>query len=828
MTVIGDPWAAVRSAIDAGRGESVAPLVRALPEDGRLRVAGELPRYWRNLPEPLRESRRTAVLAAGAGCLESPAAAATWLMRRDLRDPAADSAADVLEAVAGRPPAWRMELGGRLAARLGLAEQLRGRDGRADWGLAAGLIGPGGARTPAEKAFTAGWVSARRGAEGRAEDDPWFSELALRVFEIDGLGVLLDREPEERSGWLRAFTRHPDRGAVLDGLMGRLLRGGTPAELRWFVRLHEAMDPDERERSARLGDYLGMLASGPAPVADLAFRQIRLADAWSPLSDEEFAEAAESLMDRREKRLVRDTLAWMERSAHTPARSAAAVRAAVTGFGHEDLDLRERAVRLAAAHLDDPADVAEAATGLPSGLRRLLGLTPGRSGAVPPPRPRPPAVTELDDPIRSAAELADAVAERLATPDRGWAEGERLLAGLVTHGPDAAERLEVIVRAARPWILTGAREYVRGTNAVLRSLIQPSARPHWARLSLPPERRLLGDRDRPVPELVVSGRFDEAARRLGEQPILLATPTHSTGHVDPDVLTGRLGIFEREGVEPGPLDLEQALLRLPRSAGPTPATRALRSAAGRRLHAVLSEGPPEPVVTIGWPGLAARWDTASVTGSALGEIAYREPRGPSFPGGTGWWPPILPSHPDLVAAHLLAWADRKAATFAPTVEALTDAGAPAGKATATVLLLALAGERPDDRAAGVRGLLAAAAHGSPSAAVLGEALADAVEEIKLNRLARSASEAIRGGADLWPMFRAALPALLPVIGERPRAGLPEFVAAATLNAELHAVTDSVPGLRSVTSRGGSSRLVGEATGLERALSHIEDKSVNRG
>src|SRR5690606_37040479 len=68
----------------------------------------------------------------------------------------------------------------------------------------------------------------------------------------------------------------------------------------------------------------------------------------------------------------------------------------------------------------------------------------------------------------------------------------------------------------------------------------------------------------------------EALRADALPPVLLATPTWMSGHLDPDVLVDRLETCAAAGVEPLPADLAQALLRLPRGAHPGAAERAAK------------------------------------------------------------------------------------------------------------------------------------------------------------------------------------------------------------------------------------------------------------
>ncbi|NUS02845.1 MAG: hypothetical protein HOV97_09775, partial [Nonomuraea sp.] len=74
-------------------------------------------------------------------------------------------------------------------------------------------------------------------------------------------------------------------------------------------------------------------------------------------------------------------------------------------------------------------------------------------------------------------------------------------------------------------------------------------------------------------------RYAELAEALRDgtlPPVLLATPTWMSGHLDPDVLIDRLETCAAAGVEPLPADLAQALLRLPRGCHPAAADRAAK------------------------------------------------------------------------------------------------------------------------------------------------------------------------------------------------------------------------------------------------------------
>ncbi|WP_460371082.1 hypothetical protein, partial [Actinocorallia lasiicapitis] len=158
-----------------------------------------------------------------------------------------------------------------------------------------------------------------------------------------GLGPALERHGD---AWSRAVAAHPDRAALLDGLTGRLLRGGRPVDLRWFLRLHRTLAPDPGESGPRLRDYVRMLPATPTAVADLAFDQLRLADAVEPLPPALFAEAAESLLFRPEKRLVKATLTWLART--SGGRTGATLTAVGNALDHPDPVVRAQAGKIVA------------------------------------------------------------------------------------------------------------------------------------------------------------------------------------------------------------------------------------------------------------------------------------------------------------------------------------------------------------------------------------------------------------------------------------------------------------------------------------------------
>ncbi|AWS44725.1 DUF6493 family protein [Streptosporangium sp. 'caverna'] len=370
-------WDDVRDLIGKCDADGVTALVLTLDADGRREVAKQLPGHLKEVRRRLDSWRGArehaeALRAAGAGTIATAASVASWLTRRGLvgADSTVDDTHRLLRLVRTRPHAWQADLAQRLAVRL------RGRD--PSYELTAALIRETGIEAPTDDGFVLGWVSRRTAGRSLVDvlaDDPLLDTLLPRLFEAQGVGEALNREgiyPWPSVLHTLATSGRVDRSMLLDGCLRRFLRGGTVLELRFFVRLHEALDPTADEIKLHTYDYLRLLPSAPGPVAELALSHLRRLD---PPEPEDFGEAAKALMFRQEKKLVRAGLSWIDQVVrHAPGHAEAAAEALAMIFGHEMLDLQERAVRLAVKHSAGmSADtLRDAAGALPPDLRARL------------------------------------------------------------------------------------------------------------------------------------------------------------------------------------------------------------------------------------------------------------------------------------------------------------------------------------------------------------------------------------------------------------------------------------------------------------------------
>ncbi|MEV0147167.1 MULTISPECIES: hypothetical protein [unclassified Nonomuraea] len=887
-------WHDLRKLIVGGDVAGTAAHVAGLGPADRRAVAAELaehvrrrPRWegrWRHEVRPL--------MMAGAGCLGGSAAVASWLFRRDFRWARQDprDVDRLLGLLRDRPEPWRADLARRLAARLRLPD-LR------HWELTAALVRETGVEPPDVAAFTIGWLRAL--TPGSAVTDPLLPAMAPRVFATDGLGEALP-------GALHTLVTLTETGvlerrAVLDGVVGRLLRDGQNG-LPLLATLHDRLDPGLDETAGRARDYARLLPAAPVAVAETAVARLRALDEAGRLDGDLFAEAAESLAFRPEPRLLRSLLSWLAAPAAAPAavRSAGgatpgigavrtagpggagrvdvALRALARVAGHDSLVLQARAVRLAVklapmAGEQGREAVREAAAGLPAELRDRVAAAYGEVGeetppdvpvlvAAPAPQPQPP--------IASPRELVRELTGFRRPYD--FSAFERILAGLAdwSHREPGALR-----EALRTWWWPhrpdAYRYLVRDADDALDEVLDRAffafAMPKVSReLPHDPERaRTWGAADADAISRLSRRRAFElvAPFERGEvYPVLLATPTSGTGHVDPGVLLDRLARLEAAGARALPADLTQALLRLPREIDAATVRRA-RTFSSDAGHACASwmagDRLPDPEVSCR-PRVSRMFghDRESmdvvVTGS---DAALPQPVAGLFepaPGHAytlGWWPLALPSHRELAAAHLVAHLAASTEAREGDVAVLTDLArceGAAGTATAYALACGMSHAGPAARASATDALLTLAARGEVPVAAMADALTERVTNgyAKLNRVVAVLGDATRAGAHeaVWALSARLVPGLLlgvlpglipelapehvpgllPADGDRPRAGLADLLAVAAAAARLTDARADLPGLAELASRRGSSRLLQEARRLQRLIAPRPDES----
>ncbi|MEV4098770.1 DUF6493 family protein [Nonomuraea sp. NPDC049649] len=346
-------------------------------------------------------------------------------------------------------------------------------------------------------------------------------------------------------------------------------------------------------------------------------------------------------------------------------------------------------------------------------------------------------------------------------------------------------------------------------------------------------------------------RYAELAEALRDgtlPPVLLATPTWMSGHLDPDVLVDRLEVCAAAEVEPLPADLAQALLRLPRGRHPAAADRAAEvDSAGARSAArwLADGGMADPECGLAWRHMvgASMVDfgdgepehftevrlgpvlrvTAPIGHRLIDEVLLREPydwRNDESGATLGAWPAILPSHREVVAVNYLPYLipDYWGRRVAPAdIAGLEAAQGPAGESTAVIIAFLLIGGPAEM----IPVILRMAARGELPAEAIGRQLA-----LVLRRTwqeTRPALAALRelaeagGHHEVWRIVRALLPGMLPGEGRRVTATHSALVAFACEVAGWTGARGEIPVIGEFARGRGKSRFVHECRRLHARL-----------
>ncbi|GAA4241370.1 DUF6493 family protein [Actinomadura meridiana] len=831
-------WDTVAALIDGRDAHAVANAVLRLDPAGRRAVAKALPGHVKRArarrdPWEDFDDYAPAFRAAGAGTLTGASTVASWLNRREFnsRWVGDHDDTDLLLALwRDRDDAWAADLARRLTLRLRGPRHL-GLD------LVLALLAETGIEPPDHDPLVVGWVSS---APPRA-NDPLLPFLLPRVFEADGVG----RELHDSSSWPRTLATLADRGAadrrmLLNGCRSRFLRGGTATDLRFFVRLHGLLMPDDpaaraREIRAHALDYARLLPAAPGPVADLALGLLREVPG---LPSDQVVEALDGVLFRAESGLVKSGLSWLEQTVQRrPGLADDCAVPLARAFGHESYGVRRRAVRIALklpAGIDAAA-ITDAVPLLPPDLGAEAAARFGGTISAPepddePPPPlaaRPPSepLPPLPPPITTGAELAGALHDM----QLDWAGTERLMAALVTlahDDPDAIRgSLTPLMRSSYypgmhvevAW--TRPHEWLVATGRLLTA----TARSDW-------HGRLPQPRDVSAPHLLYLHRCAEiyaAVEKGAPPPLLLATPTEPTGHLDPLTLVDRLELLQDAGADSGPADLQQALLRLPRDLPPEAHRRAARltSPSGRAVARWLATGGlPTPDVSM-HPLVDDHPEaviSAPPTGLPLVDAVFTAPPKHVYD-DHGWfeesWPRLLPSHPDVVAAHVLPHPRHGRFSFSYGTSVgrfvqLTRGDGPFAEAVGHFLARQLVLRRHDRADAA---LLTMSARGDLPTTEFGRQLARLIQsgDIQPARIIDALERAADAGAypAIWNTIAAALPLLCPEPGQRPVHGLDRLIALGLKTARWSNATVPIPEIKELAARKGTANFLREARTL---------------
>ncbi|MEV6967786.1 hypothetical protein AB0M47_22025 [Hamadaea sp. NPDC051192] len=807
-------------AIDKRSTELVHAYLRTLSEKERKAAFPAVVAYTK---EELRDWRGGYAAVAGLaflGCAPTAKRAMTALNRGSLRwERRSIPRRMALDLLAVRDVPWLAELAQLWAQASRLSDV-------AEWKLVDAIAGAAGAERPQTAGFARGWIAwVHRQPDSYAAltAGTYAHRLLPMLFEDDTMG----REPELthpstsfNTALLRLAGDDPSiRTMLVDGCLARLLRGGRPGDLRSFIAMYDELNVTPQEIGARVADFAGLADADLGTLATLAQRSLRQADEAGLLEVDTLLDVTAIILRRKEKGLIKTQISWVRKAAKRhPAR---------------------RTELLASLDLPETPD--------------LLPSTP----------PIAPTVPQMPPPIMTPAEVAEEIAA-IMSGDRSMVTMERVMAAVVElYGRDRAGLIAAITPVVDPsrnnLLSHWTSDFWRECGAMLVDLLEPPGRRStWLMEAFADLRadhalaRPLSDSER-SPSTLLEIRLATIKRYLRRTPVprLVATPTQTNGHLDPEVLLGRLEQAERDGWQPWHADLVQALLRLPR-VDPGDGVRAragrLTSPAGQALARLFRDGHRDPVVTAyAQDGRGSRYswygklpdrrmavmmqppaNADPVEAALFAYPRHQKPRSsPWIPGsGAPLWTGAFPSHREVVAA----WALTQLAMSADSANAggaaaqilplLAENHGPTGPATQLALVYGMTAPEAADRVAAVDALLGfgTAVDWQATGQHLGDCVA--AGSLVLTRAATVLRDTAEAGAieTAWQISVGALPALLAL--PKPRVGTADLLQLAERCTRTLGRRARVEGLDAVADRGGSSQFAKAAKGLRDALAGV--------
>jgi hypothetical protein len=846
-------WARLEKLVRREKYEKLIAAVLGLEADDRKALIGplkEFERKVRDFSENLWHARG-GMSVLGAGILPSASTLAPWLIRNGLwihpsaRDRGLDLVDSVVDVLKAREVSWLPDLTQRLAARLPAREfddsQFR---------LVTELVQLTGIDPPPTDGVVFGLANRNRWITRKGADPRWLA-LAPRLFEVTGVGRVIEASAHSGNGWpmeiaALAADGQLDRATMIDGAIGALQRGGRLGDVRGYLKVYEALEPDLSEVVERIRDYVPLLADAHTSVAGVAQRELFRADDNGKLELELLLDSSRAVFLRPDKKLVRTQIDRLKAViGRQPGRADEVLGVMATLFEHDAADIQAKALKLVIAHsssLSQPAkdDLAAAASALPADLRAKAAEA---FGAVDAPQALAStllpasAETAFPPPIASLPELVEEVSAYQTELFEGvdMVRLERVVAGVVEFAHRDREGLRAALEPyfADRWYLTkGHRDWSSldkwhqlTDHEEVASLIGAAVGPCAGTISTlyPLPKAVIGEREwreraaqsgPPAPQRVLVHRLHEISVGLAfaPRPGLVATPTGLSGLIDPEVLVERLSQAAAGGWEPWEHDLAQALLRLPDQRDDALAARAeaLGTDSGKRLAHWLSH------------------ECAVTDAGTLGSLLVARPENRTWYSAEyflSMWSSLVPAHPELIAVHLLPFLHDKTLRGrggGRVLTALSQTVGRVGEHCARAFAHGLDAHDKNDRAEAVDALLVLAARDRWDPAALGRQIGQLAAEVELSlgRVTPCLRDLALSGAavQVWDTIAAALPLMLSPRLDRAPQRLADLLALAVEIVEQVKPAASIPELTALAARRGSSRMVTEAKRLTAALS----------
>lgn len=586
-SVDGDAWDRIRSLLEGSDFTRLTLAVVDLPPERRRAMVAPLRTYVApSKYDPARGLNEAGLAIVGAGVLPDAKSVAAWLHRYGMQHHRLVDASglrgyvetsvvpNVFYVLTERGVPWLGDLAKQIAQRLPRTADF----GTERFELVCRLLEHTGTPVPTTPGFVASWVHGLGpdtvGAELAAH--PEFAVLVPHLFDVEEAGVALSHDarwPDALAAVVRSGL--VDRDVMLDACLARLARDGRPGATRAFLAVHDALAPTTEEVAARIAAYLAVLGSAVSTVASMAQNKLFDVEDHGLLAAADQLAVADSMLRRKEKKLVRAQLARLGKQPATDTdRKAEIARLIVSSWDGADADIVRQGMRtVAAMGLSDAAQrelLSVAPSTLPADLAAELAAIAGRPVAadasrvtsVPrrlasPPRVALAPITDLDKLAAETLALLGGDAADLTTP---WLE--TVIDGLLiasARDRDALRRcLEPVLRSDP---FRWAQEFTEyGYNRTLRHAVGALV---CASIGMRPTEHPRDPHEAwSGPEALLVDRVFALATGTPLPPLSVCLPSWTNGLLDPDALFDRLERAASGGWPPPPQELELALLRL--------------------------------------------------------------------------------------------------------------------------------------------------------------------------------------------------------------------------------------------------------------------------
>ena len=442
-------------------------------------------------------------------------------------------------------------------------------------------------RIPETDAYILGYY-VHHGDYGDLNSEIFLQKDVWRFFEVEGGGEFSlashDKYTTEVHSWTHRLLKlcengFLDRDRLLDVSLDALERDFGQFRAGWYSRFHTALAPSVDEMAARADRYLRLLASMVPPTVSFALKALKEIEKGSRLDTEALLTTIEPALQARQKSSANAALQLLKaRAKQDPARAPEIARAAAAALISEAGEIQERALDLI-EHLgqaNDPDLKAILADYLPVATPAVLSRLTEMSGVAPDhvqetasyPVPELQQVTPVGSPDEAVSVFLELL-EDCADPFLM----ERAIDGMARFGAMARDLLSPLAKRATQI----RKRETAGSYSPGKFYQRPIAATALAWAS----GKTMDEELEPFFAPTYPGQIpyrpaDESFEALfcarsgellnfvsdGHAVPMLSAPTDNRGHLAPGALVDRLENYRSVGVDPGPVDLRLALMRL--------------------------------------------------------------------------------------------------------------------------------------------------------------------------------------------------------------------------------------------------------------------------